>query len=126
MKWVLILLLGLSYTGFNTASAACSPHKCPLPPSDPLRPIPIPGPPSKVKVIGYYEVASPECTEEAYALAVAAAEEKATQEAYMRLQTDQITMLKPFWYSTHCGQSIYAGSFKGNSWIVQAFGEFGR
>ena len=129
MKWIIVILfLSAGMAGMNAASAACGPPKCPVPeqPQDPLRPVPNPGPPTEVLAIGYFEVASPECTQEAYSTAILGAEQKAVQDARRYLKTHDVSLLNPFRYSAHCGQSIYAGSFRGNSWIVQAFGKFRR
>lgn len=129
MKWMMVVLfIGVGFAGVNTAVAACGPPKCPVPeqPQDPLRPVPTPGSPREVTAIGYFEVASPECTEEAYNTAILGAEQKAVQDARRLMGVRDVILLKPFRYSAKCEQSIYAGSFRGNSWIVQAFGKFGR
>ena len=130
MKPILLIALFLLTTALvDNASAACGPPKCPQPaprPTDPLKPTPNPIPDSIVTVIGYFEVASPECTVEDYQQSVAGAQRAALRDARQRLNTEDVQQVTPFRYSYSCEQSIYAGSFKGNSWIVQAFAKYER
>jgi hypothetical protein len=119
------LFLAMLLTGVlsvEPVQAACGPPKCNVP-DDPTPPVP-PNPHKPITIIGYFEVASPDCTQEDYVRAIRGSQANALHLAQVQLRTPNVIQVTGYRYSTACKQSIYAGSFQGNSWIVQAFAEF--
>lgn len=122
MKVFLFLALVLGVFSTEPVWAACGPPKCPVDNNPP--PTVPPNPHQPVTIIGYFEVASPECTQEDYVRAINGSQANALHLAQVRLRTPHVIQVTGYRFSAACKQSIYAGSFQGNSWIIQAFAEF--
>ncbi len=115
------MLLGLLSATPAMAAIGCLPGHCngePYPPAPPYTPSPKP---TVTDASGYFEVASPNCTEEDLLLAQQGAEVKALQDAKLDLGSEDVKQIAPARFLIQkCEQSIYAGSFQGNSWIIYA------
>lgn len=117
--FIVLATLGMSLPSF--AAIDCRPDMDCWP--DPSKPTP--PPPTRATVIGYSEIPSPECKEEDRLEAIENAVANSYQIAYSRFGKN-IVLAKDFFFTQDCKQGIYSTSAKGNSWIVQAFGEFKR
>ena len=122
MKVFLFLGFILSLLATEPTWAACGPPKCTVP-EDPKPPVP-PNPHQPITIIGYFEVASPDCTQADYVRAIEGSQANALHLAQVQLRTSNVIQVTGYRFSADCKQSIYAGSFQGNSWIVQAFAKF--
>lgn len=122
MRMFLFLALMLGVFSTEPIWAACGPPKCPVP-EDPNPPVP-PNPHQPVTIIGYFEVASPNCIQDDYLKAIKGSQDNALHLAQVQLRTPNVIQVTSYYYTADCKQSIYAGSFQGNSWIVQAFAKF--
>lgn len=123
MKVFLFLALMLGVLSAEPVWAACGPPKCPVD-NNPPPTTPPPNPLLPVTIIGYFEVAAPECAQEDYVRAVKGSQANALHLAQVRLRTPNVIQVTGYRFNAACKQSIYAGSFQGNSWIVQAIAEF--
>ena len=113
MKVFLFLSVLLGFLAAEPVWAACGPPKCPVP-EDPNPPKP-PSPHQPISISGYFEVASPDCTQEDYVQAVRGAQANALHLAQVQLRTPNVIQVTSYRYTANCRQSIYAGSFQGNS-----------
>lgn len=124
-KFILTFAFALLSATSSFAAIGCLPGHCgpggtPLP-DDGLTPPHAPTQPTVYDGSGYFEVASPNCSEEDLITAQRGAVEKAFINATWNLGTEEITQISaPRYLIQKCEQSIYAGSFKGNSWIIYA------
>ena len=122
---ILVCSILLSVMSVTPAFAAigCLPGQCgpggTPNPDDGLTPPHVPSKPIHTDADGYFEVASPNCTDEDLAAAQQGALEKALVDAQRTLRTEDVVQTSaPKFLIQRCEQSIYAGSFKGNSWII--------
>lgn len=125
MKLIKALAFTVSLVvGVNAfAAIACRPGMGNCPPEDGGGGIPAPVDRSAT-VIGYAEVASPECNPADLQGALKQAHSKTFAEAlsYAKAYFDgKYVITREIHFSQECGQGIYANSAPGNSWIVQGF-----
>lgn len=129
-----LLILGSAFALVSISARAAIPCRpgmgnCPSEesPSQPGRARPLPSEPKQTVGLGYFEVASPSCTNADLALALEGAKERAYDDAASVLRVSRVYRTGDFRvYTQKCEQSIYAGSFRGNSWIVQIAANYQR
>lgn len=125
MKLFIFFTLIFSVLSIEPVWAACGPPMCPYDPAPtdpPHAPPTQPLDPHRPQLfIGYFEVASPNCTTEDFENAINGSKAHALHLAQVELKTPDVIQVSDYRFSAECKQSIYAGSFQGNSWIVQTF-----
>jgi hypothetical protein len=118
-----LLLLGLSVSSSVFAAIACRPglNNCPNPGDGGgiYNPHPEPARPTSVRAAAYFEVPSPLCLQADLQNAKQAALNKALVDAQYRLGSVNVQPVSaPIFAIVKCDKSIYAGSYKGFSWII--------
>ncbi|QDK36168.1 hypothetical protein [Bdellovibrio sp. NC01] len=125
MKLIKALVFTVSLVaGVNAfAAIACGPGMGNCPPEDGGGGIPAPVDRS-MTVIGYAEVASPDCDPADLQIALKQAHKKTFAEALSNAKAyfgGKYVITHQIHFSQQCEQGIYANSAPGNSWIVQGF-----